>query len=425
MDRTLHRREWLTLAAASTAALIARPAWAVVAAQAETPLQSFTGPGANPFWNSVGPYVTYPQKSPLLRLTDRPIQLETPRAYFRSVITPNEAFYVRYHLPDIPNAIDLKTWRLELTGNFKRPLQFSFDQLLREFRSVDIAAVNQCSGNSRSYFQPRVPGGQWGNGAMGNAMWTGVRLRDVLARAGIEKGTVQIQFEGLDHGPGPEGKGSHRFLKSWDVHEPILDEAIIAYAMNGEPLPMLNGFPVRLVMPGKFATYWTKHLTHIRALTTPDTNFWMYPAYQIPDTPNGSTTPEELKAGKVKLVPIGHVNMPVRSFIIDPDDSAPVVHGLSTVIRGIAFSGMGGIRKVEVSTDGGQTWKAAKLGRDLGRYSFREFELAWKPDLPGLQTLAVRATDTAGHVQPDSGVWNPGGYLWNKIERQQVLVLDA
>ncbi len=425
MDRTLHRREWLTLAAASTAALIARPAWAVVAAQAETPLQSFTGPGANPFWNSVGPYVTYPQKSPLLRLTDRPIQLETPRTYFRSAITPNEAFYVRYHLPDIPNAIDLKTWRLELTGNFKRPLQFSFDQLLREFRSVDIAAVNQCSGNSRSYFQPRVPGGQWGNGAMGNAMWTGVRLRDVLARAGIEKGTVQIQFEGLDHGPGPEGKGSHRFIKSWNVHEPILDEAVIAYAMNGEPLPMLNGFPVRLVMPGKFATYWTKHLTHIRALTTPDTNFWMYPAYQIPDTPNGSTTPADLKAGKVKMVPIGHVNMPVRSFIVDPDDSAPVVRGLPTVIRGIAFSGMGGIRKVDVSTDGGQTWKAAKLGRDLGRYSFREFELVWKPELPGLQTLAVRATDTGGHVQPDSGVWNPGGYLWNKIERQQVLVLGA
>ena len=425
MDRTLHRREWLTLAAASTAALIARPAWAVVAAQAETPLQSFTGPGANPFWNSVGPYVTYPQKSPLLRLTDRPIQLETPRAYFRSAITPNEAFYVRYHLPDIPNAIDLKTWRLELTGNFKRPLQFSFDQLLREFRSVDIAAVNQCSGNSRSYFQPRVPGGQWGNGAMGNAMWTGVRLRDVLARAGIEKGTVQIQFEGLDHGPGPEGKGSHRFFKSWDVHEPILDEAVIAYAMNGEPLPMLNGFPVRLIMPGKFATYWTKHLTHIRALTEPDTNFWMKPAYQIPDTPNGNTTPADLKAGKVKMVPIGHVNMPVRSFIIDPDDSAPVVHGMPTVIRGIAFSGMGGIRKVDVSTDGGQTWKAAKLGRDLGRYSFREFELVWKPELPGLQTLAVRATDTGGHVQPDSGVWNPGGYLWNKIERQQVLVLGA
>jgi len=421
----MDRRGWLALAAGSAAALVTRPAWAVVAAQAENPLTSFTGPEANPYWNSVGPYVTYPQKLPLLRLTDRPIQLETPRAYFRTAITPNEAFYVRYHLPDIPNAVDLKAWRLDLSGNFKRPLQLSFDQLQREFRSVELAAVNQCSGNSRSRFQPRLPGGQWGNGAMGCAVWTGVRLRDVLERAGIGPGTLQIQFEGLDHGPGPEGKGSHRFLKSWDVHEPILNESVIAYAMNGEPLPMLNGFPVRLIMPGKFATYWTKHLTHIRALTEPDTNFWMKPAYQIPDTPNGSTTPEDIKAGKVKLVPIGHVNMPVRSFIVDPDDSRPLIAGAPAVVRGVAFSGMGSVVKVEVSTDGGQSWKPAKLGRDHGRHAFREYQYVWIPQLPGLNTLAVRATDSSGHIQPDSGVWNPGGYLWNKIERQQVMVLSA
>lgn len=425
MDRRWHRRDWLTLAAAGITTLATRPAWAVVAAQAETPLQSFTGPEANPYWNSVGPYVTYPQKAPLLRLTDRPIQLETPRHYFRTALTPNEAFYVRYHLPEIPNAIDLKQWRLMLSGNFKKPMELSFDQLQREFRPVTLAAVNQCSGNSRSRLQPRVPGGQWGNGAMGCAMWTGVRLRDVLDRAGIAPGTVQIQFEGLDYGPGPEGKGSHRFLKSWDVHEAILNESVIAYAMNDQPLPMLNGFPVRLVMPGKFATYWTKHLTHIRALTEPDTNFWMKPAYQIPDTPNGSTTPEAIKEGKVKLVPIGHVNMPVRSFIVDPDDSVPVMRGHPTVIRGVAFSGYGGIRKVEVSTDDGQTWQPAKLGRDLGKYAFREYQFVWTPKLPGLQTIAVRATDTAGNTQPDTPVWNPGGYLWNKIERQQVLVLAA
>ncbi|MBN2691492.1 MAG: molybdopterin-dependent oxidoreductase [Burkholderiaceae bacterium] len=425
MHHGMQRREWLALAVGSAAALAARPAWAAVAAQAETPLQTFTGPDANPYWNSVGPYVTYPQKVPLLRLTDRPIQLETPRHYFRTAITPNEAFYVRYHLPLTPNAIDLAQWRLELTGNFKKPVQLSYDQLHRDFRSVEIVAVNQCSGNSRSRFQPRVPGGQWGDGAMGCARWTGVRLRDVLDRVGIAPGTVQIQFEGLDHGPGPVGKGSHRFLKSWDVHESILNEAIIAYAMNGEPLPMLNGFPVRLVMPGKFATYWTKHLTHIRALTAPDTNFWMTPAYQIPDTPNGNTTPADLKAGKVKMVPIGHVDMPVRSFIVDPDDSRPMVVGAPAVVRGIAFSGQGGIRKVDVSTDGGQTWKPARLGPDLGRYAFREYQFVWTPTLPGLQTLAVRATDSGGHVQPDSGVWNPGGYLWNKIERQQVLVIQA
>ncbi|CUA92949.1 molybdopterin-dependent oxidoreductase [Thiomonas bhubaneswarensis] len=425
MNLRMHRREWLALSAAGAAAWMTRPAWAVVAAQAEDPLVSFTGPQANPYWNNVGPYVTYPQKAPLLRLTDRPIQLETPRYYFRTALTPNEAFYVRYHLPDIPNAIDLKQWRLMLSGNFKKPLELSFDQLQREFHPVTLAAVNQCSGNSRSRFQPRVPGGQWGNGAMGCAEWTGVRLRDVLDRAGIAPGTVQIQFEGLDHGPGPQGKGSHRFLKSWELHEAILNESIIAYAMNGQPLPMLNGFPVRLVMPGKFATYWTKHLTHIRALTEPDTNFWMKPAYQVPDTPGGNTTPEALKEGKVKMVPIGHVNMPVRSFIVDPDDSVAVMRGHPMVVRGIAFSGMGGIRKVEVSTDDGQTWKPARLGRDLGRHAFREFQFVWTPTLAGLQTIAVRATDSTGHTQPDAGVWNPGGYLWNKIERQQVLVLSA
>lgn len=425
MSNGMHRRDWLTLTAGAGLLVASRPALALVSPQTETALDSFTGPGMNPYWNSVGPYVTYPQKLPLLRLTDRPIQLETPRAYFRNAFTPNEAFYVRYHLPQIPNAVDLSKWRLELSGNFKHPMQLSLDQLRREFRTVEIAAVNQCSGNSRSRFQPRVPGGQWGNGAMGNALWTGVRLRDVLNKAGIAKGTVQIQFEGLDHGVGPEGLGSHRFIKSWNVDEHILDEAVIAYAMNGEPLPMLNGFPVRLVMPGKFATYWTKHLTFIRALTEPDTNFWMKPAYQIPDTPRGDTTPADLKAGKVKMVPIGHTNMPVRSFIVDPDGSSPLVQGVPAVIRGVAFSGMGGIVKVEVSVDDGQTWTPAKLGKDHGKYSFREFHFVWTPTLGGLQTIAVRARDSAGHVQPDSGVWNPGGYLWNQIERQKVVVLNA
>lgn len=425
MPPVIARRELLGLLGGVGALLAFKPALAVVSPQAQTPLASFTGPGALPYWNGVGPYVTYPQKLPLLRLTDRPIQLETPRQYFRSAFTPNEAFYVRYHLPDIPNAVDLATWRLTLEGNFDRPLQLSFDQLIKEFKPVQIAAVNQCSGNSRGYFQPRVPGGQWGNGAMGNAMWTGVRLKDLLKRAGIKAGTVQIQFEGLDHGPGPADKGSGRFLKSWNIDEPILNEAVIAYLMNGEPLPMLNGFPVRMVMPGKFATYWTKHLSFIRALTKPDTNFWMYPAYQVPDTPDGNTTPAELKAGKVKMAPIGHTNMPVRSFIATPDGSVPLIRGMQTSIRGVAFSGQGKIVRVDVSVDGGKTWKPATLGADHGAYSFREYSFNWTPSAAGNQTIAVRAHDAKGHVQPDTGVWNPGGYLWNKIESQDVVVLSA
>ncbi|WP_240695446.1 molybdopterin-dependent oxidoreductase [Thermus tengchongensis] len=402
-----------------------RPALAQTSAQAEEALPTFTGPGPNPYWNGVNPFVTYPQKLPLLRLTDRPVQLETPRHYFRTAFTPNEAFYVRYHLDEIPNEVDLTKWRLQVEGNVEKPLSLSFQDLVRNFTPVSIAAVNQCSGNSRSRFQPRVPGGQWGNGAMGNALWTGVRLKDLLKAAGVKPGTVQIQFEGLDRGRGPENLGSGRFLKSLDWDDPALDEAIVAYLMNGEPLPMLNGFPVRLVVPGKFATYWLKHLTWIRALTQEDKNFWMATAYRIPDTPNGSTTPEDVAAGKVKTVPIGKVNMPVRSFIVDPDGSYPLVVGLPAKVRGVAFSGHGKIVKVEVSLDGGQTWRQAALGPDYGKYSFRTYEFTWTPTAPGKYTLAVRATDEKGNVQPDTGVWNPGGYLWNKIERQEVVVIAA
>ncbi|TFU17750.1 twin-arginine translocation pathway signal protein [Thermus tengchongensis] len=421
----VNRRRLLKLLGTGSLLGALRPALAQTSAQAEEALPTFTGPGPNPYWNGVNPFVTYPQKLPLLRLTDRPVQLETPRHYFRTAFTPNEAFYVRYHLDEIPNEVDLTKWRLQVEGNVEKPLSLSFQDLVRNFTPVSIAAVNQCSGNSRSRFQPRVPGGQWGNGAMGNALWTGVRLKDLLKAAGVKPGTVQIQFEGLDRGRGPENLGSGRFLKSLDWDDPALDEAIVAYLMNGEPLPMLNGFPVRLVVPGKFATYWLKHLTWIRALTQEDKNFWMATAYRIPDTPNGSTTPEDVAAGKVKTVPIGKVNMPVRSFIVDPDGSYPLVVGLPAKVRGVAFSGHGKIVKVEVSLDGGQTWRQAALGPDYGKYSFRTYEFTWTPTAPGKYTLAVRATDEKGNVQPDTGVWNPGGYLWNKIERQEVVVIAA
>jgi DMSO/TMAO reductase YedYZ molybdopterin-dependent catalytic subunit len=422
------RRMWLTvLGIAGAGWLFGRPVpvAAQVSRQAAQPLPDFTGPGANPYWNSTSPFAIYPEKLPLLRLTDRAIQLETPRPYFLTTITPNEAFYVRYHLDRIPNEIDLATWRLEIQGNVERPRQLRLEDLMKNFSSVSVVAVNQCSGNSRSRFQPRVPGGQWGNGAMGNAKWTGVPLRELLAVAGIKPGTAQIQFEGLDRGAGPEGKGSHAFLKSIVANDPVLGEAIVAYAMNDAPLPMLNGFPVRLVVPGKFATYWMKHLTWIRALTQEDKNFWMLPAYRIPDIPRGDTTPADVAAGRVKMVPIGSVNLPVRSFIIAPDGASKLLPGLPVRVQGIAFSGDGPVTKVEVSADDGKTWATAALGADLGPHAFRTWEFRWAPPRPGTYTLAVRATDAKGHVQPDSGVWNPGGYLWNKIERQDVVVGTA
>ncbi len=390
---------------------------------AEKSMETFTGPGANSHWNSVGPYVIEPQKVPLILLTDRPVQLETPRHYFRTAFTPNEAFYVRWHLEGIPNAVDLKDWKLQIEGNVNKPLAFTLPELMQKFTPVSLAAVNQCSGNSRSRLLPRVPGGQWGHGAMGNAMWTGVRLRELLDMAGIKSGSLQVQFQGLETGQGPAGLGSNLFLKSLDLKNPVLDECVVAYLMNGELLPMLNGFPVRLVVPGYFATYWTKCLTWIRVLDVPDENFWMKTGYRVSDTPRGNTTPEEVKAGKVKTIPIER--FPVRSFLISPDGSSKIPAGMNVTLRGIAFSGFAAVNRVEVSDDGGKTWLAAKLGENHGAYSFRSWESSWIAKSPGRYSLAVRATDGKGNTQPDEPVWNPGGYLWNRIERQEIVVGNA
>ncbi len=425
--RHLHaisRRALLKALAGTGAAAIGAGLWArqAMAQQllGERPQAAFTGPGANPYWNSPGPIVTYPQKDPLILLTDRTVQLETPRHYFLEPFTPNSAFYVRWHLDQIPNRVDLAAWRMSIEGQVARPLKFSFSDLISAFPPVTLAAVNQCSGNSRGVFQPRVAGGQWGNGAMGNAKWTGVRLRELLDRAKIKPGSVALQLQGLELGSGPEGRPSHEFRKSLDLDNPVLDECIVAYAMNGEPLPFLNGFPVRLVVPGYFATYWTKGLSWLRVLDKPDENFWMKTAYRVPDTLRGNTTPAEVKAGTVKMVPIGR--MPVRSFLIAPDGSAKLPANLPVELRGIAFSGHGGITRAEVSVDDGKTWRQAKLGEDYGSYSFRVWKLLWTPKQPGKYVVAVRATDGKGNVQPDDGVWNPGGYLWNRIERQEIFV---
>jgi len=418
------RRAMLRTAGAAAGSLATASAFNLFPTSAQeklsTELPNFTGPGANPHWNSVGPIISEPQKAPLILLTDRPVQLETPRNYFASVFTPNEAFYVRWHLDRVPNAVDLKTWRLRIEGNVSSPQALSMGDLLRKFRPETIAAVNQCSGNSRSRLQPRVPGGQWGNGAMGNARWTGVKLRDLLNAAGMKSGSLQVQLQGLEQGEGPEGMGSRSFMKSLDLDNPVIDECVVAYAMNGEPLPMLNGFPVRLVVPGYFATYWMKCLTWIRVLDKGDENFWMKTAYRIPDTPRGTTTPEAMKAGGVKTVPIGR--MPVRSFLVSPDGSGKIPAGMNVTLRGIAFSGYGRVTKVEISEDDLKTWKPTQLGEDFGTYSFRTWDFSWTPKTAGKYSIAVRATDEKGNVQPDEPVWYPAGYLWNRIERQEFVV---
>ena len=229
----------------------------------------------------------FPGKAAMRVINDRPPCLETPWRYFRHDLTPNEAFYVRWHLQAIPMAIDLKAWRLRIDGAVDRPLELSMDDL-RRLGSDEVVAVNQCSGNSRGLFGPRVAGAQWRNGAMGNARWAGIGLAKVLRAAGLKQEAVQVTFDGLDEGPLASVPD---FVKALHIDHALQPEVTVAYSMNARPLPVLNGFPARLVVPGWYATYWVKALHKITVLPHVFDGYWMAKAYKIPETPNGNEDP--------------------------------------------------------------------------------------------------------------------------------------
>jgi DMSO/TMAO reductase YedYZ molybdopterin-dependent catalytic subunit len=364
-----------------------------------------------PFGNGGRPLVRYPQKRPLAVLTSRPPQLETPwEVYGEGVVTPNDAFFVRYHLAGIPTNIDPDSYRISVKGKVATPLVLSLADL-RGMDAIEYYAVNQCSGNSRGFFEPRVAGGQLANGAMGNAKWRGVPLKTVLARAGVQEGARQVKFDGLDV---PVLAGTPDFVKALDVEHAMDGEVMLAYAMNDADLPMLNGFPVRLVVPGWYGTYWVKHVTEITVLDGVLNDFWMATAYRIPDNacacvPAGATP--------ARTVPINRFD--VRSFVTSVADGGTVPAGRPFTLRGLAFDGGYGIRDVAVSVDGGRTWTSAVLGRDLGKYSFREWQLA--ATLPaGPHEIRVRAVNSIGQSQPPEPLWNPAGYMRNVVETTRV-----
>ena len=365
-----------------------------------------------PFGNGTRPLGKFPQKRTMIVQTSRPPQLETPFSVFNeSVITPNDAFFVRYHLAGIPLEIDPAKFTVDVKGKVDKPLKLSLADL-KKMPSKTIVAVTQCSGNSRAFSDPRVAGGQSGNGAMGNARWKGVPLKAVLEKAGVQAGAKQVVFGGLD---GPVMDTTPDFAKALDLDVATNGEVMLAYSMNGEDLPMLNGFPLRLVVPGYYGTYWVKHLNEITVIDKVYDNFWMKTAYRIPD--NECACVEPGTAPKV-TVPINRFT--VRSFITSVQSGAKLKSGNIT-LRGIAFDGGTGIKQVDVSTDGGKTWKAAKLGKDLGNYSFREWTLPVKLSA-GVHELKVRATSNGGKVQPEKAVFNPAGYMRNVIETTSVTV---
>jgi len=375
------------------------------------PLGALAQTMTQPFGNGERPIVTYPQKRPMIGLTSRPPQLETPFSLFNDgVITPNNAFFVRYHLAGLPSEIDPDTYTVEVKGKVDKPLKLSLADIKR-LPSVEIVAVNQCSGNSRAFFEPRVAGGQSGNGAMGNARWRGASLKAVLDLAGVQKDAKQVTFNGLD---GPVVDKTPDFVKALDLDVARNGEVMIAYSMNGQDLPFLNGYPVRLVVPGYYGTYWMKHLAEINVIDHVFDGFWMKTAYRIPDNDCNCTEPG---TAPKSTIPIGRFT--VRSFITSVLDGASVKAGQQITLRGIAFDGGTGIKSVAVSTDGGKTWADAKLGQDLGKYSFREWTLPVTL-AAGPHVLMARATSNGGKTQPMEPLWNPAGYLRNVVEKTSV-----
>ncbi len=354
----------------------------------------------------------YPEKRPLIVLTSRPPQLETPWEVFNDgLITPNDAFFVRYHNAGLPGSVDGDAHAIRIGGNaVAKPFSLTVAELRSQFKPAEVVAVNQCSGNSRGHFTPRVTGGQLSNGAMGNARWTGVPLKDVLARAELRNTARQVTFDGLDVAL----FGGGDFVKALDVGHAMDGEVMIAYQMNGADLPMLNGYPVRLVVPGWYGTYWMKHLSAIEVIDSVYDGFWMRPAYRIPDNDCACVEPGTAPAA---TRPIGRFN--VRSFITSVVDGARVPAGQPLAVRGIAFDGGQGIREVAWSADGGQTWRGAALGSDMGRYSFREFTFGFTPQA-GAHDLRVRAWNRSGQSQPMEALWQPAGYMRNVVESVKI-----
>ncbi len=370
-----------------------------------------------PIDNRVVSKIAFPEKRPMITYSDRPPLLESTRDVFASGITPNDQFFVRWHMPEIPTYIDTEKFRLSVNGEVKNKLSFSLEQLKKDFVSVEITSVLQCGGNSRSAFTPIAGGIQWGNGAMGCATWKGVRLRDILERAGLKKDAVWVGFNGLDHASYYE---TPNFVREMRLDE-LDDNVIVAYEMNGEDLPYLNGFPLRLVIPGHYSDSWVKMLSNLTVTTEYQKLFFMDVAYRIPDNDCECETHEK-RAKKTK--PIERMN--IKSVIGYPTNGTVVYNNSHITVRGVAFDDGKGIRTVMISTDNGKTWNEAIIDKgQKGHYAFREFRYSFKPKTQGSQTIMSKAIGIDGTEQPlaKSIKWNHGGYKYNGVDVVKVEVL--
>lgn len=386
----------------------ALPAWAH-GAQSQPSDALWLSPLLPPGTLAYAALETLPGKRPLIRLTSEPPNYESPLGYFRTAITPNDEFFVRYHLADIPE-IEASSWKLDVGGEGANgAAQIGLDEL-KKLPAFEIIAVCQCSGNRRGLVQPHVAGVQWGYGGMGCARWKGARLKDVLDLAGLKKDALEVVFDAAD---GPLIVETPDFAKSLPLSKAVEETTLIAYEMNGEPLPHWNGFPARIVVPGWTATYWVKHLTKLTVVTRPFEGYWMKTAYRIPLGKFPLVARFKSQATETNT-PI--TEMVVNSLITTPFDGTHLKVGLATSVSGIAWDGGYGISEVDVSLDGGKSWTDARLGEDLGRFAFRSWSYEFTPLRRGKFVVMARATNKIGQTQTKELIQNPGGYHHNVLQ---------
>jgi DMSO/TMAO reductase YedYZ molybdopterin-dependent catalytic subunit len=404
VDIVIHRRRLLLAAAGGAGLGLARLA---AGAPNIGPAGLSAGALESAEWD------TLPGKLPLIKRSWRPPNFETPTRFFNEPFTANDAFFVRYHLAGIPQ-VDAGTWRLRIGGDgVTKPFELSLAELQRDFEHVELAALCQCSGNRRGLSEPHVPGVQWGYGAMGNALWKGVRLKDVLARAGLAPDAVEIAFDGADTAP---LDATPDFVKSLPAWKALDENTLIAWQMNGEALPHWNGFPVRLVVPGWTATYWMKHLVSIDVRRSVLQGFWMNPAYRVP---KGKFPIVERFVSQEVPASTPITEMVVNSLITNLRDQMMYKARSPLFVRGLAWDGGFGVNRVEVSTDGGREWRLAELGEDHGRFSWRQWTFAFTPD-PGEHVVMAKASNRIGATQTFDLVFNPAGYHNNVVQRIRI-----
>jgi DMSO/TMAO reductase YedYZ molybdopterin-dependent catalytic subunit len=356
-------------------------------------------------------------KRPLIELTTRPPNYESPMAAFAAPVTPNDLFFVRYHLAGIPPQIDVQQWKIAVTGDsVATPLQLGFQDLQRGYEQIEVTAVCQCSGNRRGLSDPHVPGVQWGVGAMGNAVWRGPRVKDILAKAGLKPGAVEVVVNGAD---GPVLTTTPDFVKSIPIAKALDENTIIALQMNGADLPHFNGYPARLILPGWTGTYWMKHLISIEPVTKPFDGFWVRGAYRIP-TGMFPTVQRFATQENEMTTPI--TEMVVNSLITAPSEGARFRSGEAVTVTGLAWDGGYGIRSVAVSTDNGASWHEATLGQDLGRFSFRPWTYRFTAATAGNQKILAKASNRLGETQTETLIFNGAGYH-NNVVRPTTIVI--